>query len=160
MRLLGQSHVLGSSKVHKRWVREPFTELFILPMAATPLFAVPSLDNSYGSIFIGMVAAAGFVIITAFQALRLIKYRLWGIGTAQAYWYVVYDDWTDKVWAWALEIGILRHIQRIVWISNSWWGFHMWIYSFHHTNVGQVSVVWYIDMCIYVSWSHKFMPHL
>ncbi|KAF9441522.1 hypothetical protein P691DRAFT_779782 [Macrolepiota fuliginosa MF-IS2] len=40
-------------------------------MAATPLPVVPSLDNSYGSLFIGMVVAAG----------------LWGIGTAQAYWY-------------------------------------------------------------------------
>ncbi|KAJ3572735.1 hypothetical protein NP233_g2895 [Leucocoprinus birnbaumii] len=41
-------------------------------MAAAPLPAIPSLDNSYGSIFIGMVVAAG----------------LWGIGTAQAYWTV------------------------------------------------------------------------
>ncbi|KAF8903475.1 hypothetical protein CPB84DRAFT_1823893 [Gymnopilus junonius] len=40
-------------------------------MAAPPLPVVPSLDNSYGSIYIGMVVAAG----------------LWGIGTAQVYWY-------------------------------------------------------------------------
>ncbi|KAJ7593211.1 hypothetical protein C8J56DRAFT_930568 [Mycena floridula] len=42
-------------------------------MASTPpvTFALPALDNTFGAIYLGAIVAAG----------------LWGIGTAQCYWY-------------------------------------------------------------------------
>jgi len=47
-------------------------------MAAAPLLALPSLDNGYGSIFIGMVVAAGSVIDRCISCTKTYQMQVMG----------------------------------------------------------------------------------
>ncbi|CAA7263612.1 unnamed protein product [Cyclocybe aegerita] len=64
-------------------------------MATSGLPAIPSLDNTYGAIFIGMVIAAG----------------LWGITTAQTYWY--YTTYQKDPIGWKLLVATVWTLDTV-----------------------------------------------